>query len=170
MARFVMFASLGSVILFLLTLVVPPSAQAQANALATPIPGSGHDYIHMAGWPSLWVPSRLKAAPPFVVFKGWVPRTLRAKPVHSRTNFEVPTLAKNARVGQPQLWWSQEHSNAGWASPPRSSEYVSGWWPLAAFLQRCGFCIANTSPVKHHHPLPTHLTSAHPCSTISTRQ
>jgi len=21
----------------------------------------------------------------------------------------------------------------------RSSEYVSGWWPLAAFLQRCGF-------------------------------
>src|SRR2546428_2928170 len=98
MARFVMFASLGSVILFLLTLVVPPSAQAQANALATPIPGSGHDYIHMAGWPSLWVPSRLKAAPPFVVFKGWVPRTLRAKPVHSRTNFEVPTLAKNARV------------------------------------------------------------------------
>ena len=47
MARFVMFASLGSVILFLLTLVVPPSAQAQANALATPIPGSGHDYIHM---------------------------------------------------------------------------------------------------------------------------
>src|SRR6266702_7074401 len=118
MARFVMFASLGSVILFLLTLVVPPSAQAQANALATPIPGSGHDYIHMAGWPSLWVPSRLKAAPPFVVFKGWVPRTLRAKPVHSRTNFEVPTLAKNARVGQPQLWWSQEHSNAGWASPP----------------------------------------------------
>jgi len=27
--------------------VVPPSAQAQANALATPIPGSGHDYIHM---------------------------------------------------------------------------------------------------------------------------
>src|SRR5947207_9664650 len=51
-----------------------------------------------AGWPSLWVPSRLKAAPPFVVFKGWVPRTLRAKPVHSPTNFEVPTLAKNARV------------------------------------------------------------------------
>src|SRR5437016_5737201 len=95
MARFVMFASLGSVILFLLTLVVPPSAQAQANALATPIPGSGHDYIHMAGCPSLWVPSRLKAAPPFVVFKGWVPRTLRAKPVHSPTNFEVPTLAKN---------------------------------------------------------------------------
>src|SRR2546425_1984536 len=36
----------------------------------------------------------------------------------------------------------------------RSSEYVSGWWPLAAFLQRCGFGIANTSPVKHHHPSP----------------
>src|SRR5207237_5113586 len=84
-------------------------------------------------------------------------------------NFEVPTLAKNARVGQPQLWWPQEHSNAGWASPPRSSEYVSGWWPLAAFLQRCGFCIANTSPVKHHHRLPTHFTAAHHHSPFNNR-
>src|SRR5438445_4985776 len=110
-----------------------------------------------AGWPSLWVPSRLKAAPPFVVFKGWVPRTLRAKPVHSRTNFEVPTLAKNARVGQPQLWWSQEHSNAGWASPPRSSEYVSGWWPLAAFLQRCGFWHRQYVTCEAPPPLPAPL-------------
>jgi len=39
----------------------------------------------------------------------------------------------------------------------RSSEYVSGGCSLAAFLNGAVFGIANASPVKHHHPLPTPL-------------
>src|ERR1035437_1287100 len=41
-----------------------------------------------------------------------------------------PTLAKNARMGHPQLWWRRQTSFKGWASRPMTSKlghYTPTW-------------------------------------------
>jgi hypothetical protein len=59
-----------------------------------------------------------RAAPPFAVFEGWALPTAIKGDSDQPDKFDVPTLAKDARVGQPLSWKFQEHNSNGWASPP----------------------------------------------------